>query len=463
MTMLGWPPETLRQALIDAQPLGNGALSDETQQIHLQDIVNGSCLGQKRSTLAGKSVLVAASSQLEAALVLIDLDGLARRLVLLPPDAKTEHLPAIVRDAAIDAIVCSDCTAYSDLGATTIRIDADDLQPSEVIDAPARLTEWLMLTSGTTGDPKIAVHTLAGLTGAIARHAPGDARPVWATFYDIRRYGGLQIFLRSMLSGGSLILSRPGEPVANHLERLKAAGVTHVSGTPTHWRRALMSSSIEGFAPGYVRLSGEIADQAILDALRLAFPKASIGHAYASTEAGVGFDVNDGHEGFPATYLDQPRSGVEMKIVDGSLRIRSSRMASGYAGRADLQLKDADGWVDTGDMVEIRGARCHFAGRRGGIINVGGLKVHPEEIETVINRHGAVRQSRVKPRKSPIIGAIVVADVVLQEGAVDPDDIKKDILELCRSSLPAHKIPAIVNVVANIEMTAGGKVSRQHA
>jgi acyl-CoA synthetase (AMP-forming)/AMP-acid ligase II len=320
-----------------------------------------------------------------------------------------------------------------------------------------------MLTSGTTGDPKIAIHTLAGLTGAIAAAAPGEPRPVWATFYDIRRYGGLQIFLRAVFSGGSLVLSRPGEAIADHLARMASERVTHVSGTPSHWRKAMMSAAIAQFTPAYVRLSGEIADQAILDALRAAFPNAAIGHAYASTEAGVGFDVNDGQEGFPAAYLDEIRNGVELRVVDGSLRIRSNRMAASYAGRPDLQMTDAEGWVDSGDMVEVRNGRCHFTGRRGGIINVGGLKVHPEEIESVINRHGAVRQSRVKPRKSPVIGAIVVADVVLHDGSGEINAVRQDILALCRSALPAHKIPALVNVVASIEMTSGGKVSRQHA
>ena len=59
-------------------------------------------------------------------------------------------------------------------------------------------------------------------------------------------------------------------------------------------------------------------------------------------------------------------------------------------------LTDADGFVDSGDIVELRGDRYYFVGRRGGIINIGGLKVHPEEIEAVINRHPDVRMSRAK-------------------------------------------------------------------
>src|SRR3569833_3199776 len=93
-----------------------------------------------------------------------------------------------------------------------------------------------------------------------------------------------------------------------------------------------MSGSAARIAPGYVRLSGEIADQAVLDGLKAAFPNSSVGHAYASTEAGVGFAVNDGLEGFPANYLGN-RNGVEVKAVDGSLRIRSTRTAHAYVGR----------------------------------------------------------------------------------------------------------------------------------
>jgi len=242
-------------------------------------------------------------------------------------------------------------------------------------------------------------------------------------------------------------------------------GVTHISGTPSHWRKLLMSGSAPGFSPSYVRLSGEIADQAVLDGLSKAYPKASIGHAYASTEAGVGFAINDGREGFPAHMVGDRNGGVEMKIEDGSLRIRSTRTAHAYVGRHAAALTDGDGFVDTGDMVELRGDRYHFVGRRGGIINIGGLKVHPEEIEAVINRHAEVRMSRAKSRRSPITGAIVVADVILADGC-GPDcseEIRADILAECRARLAAHKVPAVIRFVASLDITAAGKLARNDA
>src|SRR5205085_11067601 len=112
------------------------------------------------------------------------------------------------------------------------------------------------------------------------------------------------------------------------------------------WRKLLMSGAAANFLPGYVRLSGEIADQAVLDGLARAFPYASIGHAYASTEAGVGFAVDDGREGFPANLIGRNRDGVEMKVANGSLRIRSCRTALAYIGPDAPPLADAEGFVD---------------------------------------------------------------------------------------------------------------------
>lgn len=440
-------------------------LSDARHTASLSDIADQTCLKGRLAELSGRSILVATSNQFLAGIVMLEIDGIARRMLLCPPDLNADHLQAIIEDAEIDAVVTDQPDRFAASGVASVVIASEKLQPASRAQT-ARATEWLMLTSGTLGLPKIVGHTLEGLTGAIAADSPARGnRPIWATFYDIRRYGGLQIFLRAVIGGGSLVLSEPGEALADHVARLNEMGVTHISGTPSHWRKLLMSGAAAAFAPKYVRLSGEIADQAVLDGLRQTFPSASIGHAYASTEAGVGFAVNDGLEGFPAAMIGAASDGVEMKVVDGCLRIRSRRAAHAYVGRRAGALTDEDGFVDTGDMVELRGDRYHFVGRRGGIINIGGLKVHPEEIEAVINRHDEVRMSRVKARKSPITGAIVVADVVLAESfdASRSDDIKSRIVADCRVSLAPHKVPAMIRFVDKLDITAAGKLARSDA
>ncbi len=143
--------------------------------------------------------------------------------------------------------------------------------------------------------------------------------------------------------------------------------------------------------------------------------------------------------------------------MDGSLRVRSGRTASRYLGGETLA--DAEGFVDTGDMVMERDGRFFFAGRRSGVINVGGQKVHPEEVEAVITRHPSVRMAQVRGRRSPITGAIVVADLVLTEpGALQR--LQSEILATCRAALPPHKVPALLREVEELGMSGAGKLSR---
>jgi acyl-coenzyme A synthetase/AMP-(fatty) acid ligase len=440
-------------------------ISDARQLVSLTDILGQTCLTDRLGELSGRSVLMAVADQLVSGLAMTELDGVARRMLLCPPDFNTDHLQTLIEDAGIDAVVTDQPERWAD-SVIDLVVTAGPPVPAAVAAKTERATEWLMLTSGTSGAPKIVRHTLEGLTGAIIADGPArGGAAVWATFYDIRRYGGLQIFLRAIIGGGSMVLSEPGEAIDDHVARLRARGVTHISGTPSHWRKLLMSGSASGFAPAYIRLSGEIADQAVLDGLIRAFPMASVGHAYASTEAGVGFAVNDGLEGFPAALIGTNRDGVEMDVKDGSLRIRSTRTAHAYVGRNAADLADGDGFIDTGDMVEKRGNRYHFIGRRGGIINIGGLKVHPEEIEAVINRHAEVRMSRARSRRSPITGAIVVADVILADGdaAGRSNEIRETILADCRASLASYKVPAVIRFVTSLDVTPAGKLARHDA
>jgi acyl-coenzyme A synthetase/AMP-(fatty) acid ligase len=454
----------LRNALADK------ALDDDAPRLFaaatnvgLRDAALGASVSGGADALAGRSVLIRTREPVFAALALIDLDGMAKRVVLCPPDFADEHLDGVIAAAGIDVLVTDSPGVYPQPKGLTVLTVGRPIVGQAPTPMGTTPTEWVMFTSGTTGAPKMVVHTLEGLTGAI-KPAAAPEPVVWGTFYDIRRYGGLQILLRALLGGASMVLASCEEPQADLIARLAAHHVTHLSGTPSHWRRALTHPAAKALAPRYARLSGEIADQAVLDSLKAFLPGASVGHAYASTEAGVGFEVTDGREGFPAALVEALGGDVEMKVADGSLRLRSRRSASRYVGPHAPAVAEADGFVDTGDMVELRGDRYYFVGRRGGVINVGGLKVHPEEIETVINRHAAVRSSLVRGRRNPITGAVVVAEVVLNH----PDEAtneatKTGILAACRESLAPFKVPAIIKVVASLDLTAGGKLARAHA
>ena len=430
-----------------------GVFHSRSGSVAFHELASGSILGARLESFRGRSVLLAMREQLSTALALLELDGVARRVVLCTPDLSPEHLD-FVRTTAEADIVLDNVAAQPEPGTLQRRA--------------TETTEWVLLTSGTTGVPKLVVHSFDSLAGALPRH-PSSTKPmVWSTFYDIRRYGGLQIYLRAVLSGSPLVLSSAGEPTREFLARAGAAGVTHISGTPSHWRRALMSGETALISPDYARLSGEVADQTVLDSLRAAYPHARVAHAFASTEAGVAFDVNDGLAGFPENLIGNSSSSIDLKIQDGTLWIRSRRNATRYLGGTPAPIIGADGYVDTGDLVELTNGRFYFRGRKGGVINVGGLKVFPEEVESVLNADPRVRMSLVKARRNPLTGSLVVAEVVLADsaGTVDAntaDKIKSDLLSACRRMLAAHKVPAQLRFVPTLELSGAGKLVRPSA
>ncbi len=438
--------------LIDRAGAGARAIFTREHRVALADFAHASPFGLSRAALAGRSVVLHVRDIALAAAALIDLDGFARRIVLCPPGWSAAEIDSAARDAEADAIVHDQLVAP-----VALAVDAPATLPMRAVerpDRPAVETEWVLPTSGTSGPPKLVRHTLATLTGAI-EDAP---RQLWATFYDIRRYGGLQILLRALSGSHSLWLNGGDESNEDFLARLGEAGITHISGTPSHWRKALMSGEAGRIDPEYVRLSGEIADAGILSALAGQYPRARLEHVYASTEAGVGFVVGDGKPGFPAAWV-AVGGPVQIRIVDGALHMKSARAALGFLGRAQ-SLVDADGFVDTGDMVERRGDRYLFVGRRGGIINVGGAKVHPEEVEAVINAHPAVQASRVFARRNPITGALVVADVVLNVAAGSQVALEREIMDVCRATLAPHKTPSRLRFVPELPLTEAGKLMR---
>jgi acyl-coenzyme A synthetase/AMP-(fatty) acid ligase len=454
----------LRERLFRSGGLGGLFLSDHREKKDLAGIVFGETDASASETLAGKRVLLAVGGQMAAARAMLALDGLVARLALVPPGLAPEHIARIAADSDAEIVVCDAEGLPEDALPSLPRIDVEAASRAscEATAGTGRETEWALATSGTTGVPKLVAHTLEGLAGGINTAATPEPGTVWSTFYDIRRYGGLQVFLRAMLAPASLVLSDRHETVRDFLVRAGDAGVTHILGTPSHWRLALMSNALSRLSPRYVRLSGEIADQTVLDLLRAAFPDARMAHAYASTEGGVGFAVEDGCEGFPASLIGT-RAGIEIAVRDDALYVRSSRTGRRYLGAAPEPLMAEDGFVDTGDLVERRGDRFHFLGRRSGVINVGGAKVQPEEVEAVVNLHASVSMSRVRARPNPILGAVVEAEVVLRAGtdAADPAALKKAIIAHCRPRLSGHKVPASVRFVDDLPLTSGGKLVRR--
>jgi acyl-coenzyme A synthetase/AMP-(fatty) acid ligase len=385
--------------------------------------------------------------------VLVAADGVADRLLLASPGLE----PFALADLCAQA----DCPVMPSVDVSSFALLPDVAAPTagsgRASDAGARETTWVLTTSGTTGAPKLVPHLLAGLIRSVRLDRIAEEGTVWGLLYDYTRFAGLQVVLQSLLSGACLAVPERTAGLGDRIRFLAAAGVTHLSATPTLWRKILMTAEHRLLQLKQVTLGGEIADAAILAALARAFPGARVSHIFASTEAGVGFSVTDGRAGFPVSYLDTPPSGIGLAVRDGRLFIRNSLAASTYLDGAPLS---EEGWVDTGDMVEFEGGRVQFRGRASGVINVGGDKVAPAVVEAAVLAHPAVRLARIHARPNPITGALVAADIVPDPATPDLPALKADLTRFLAARLPRHMVPALIRFVEDLDVNPAGKIRR---
>ena len=321
-------------------------------------------------------------------------------------------------------------------------------------------TRWVLATSGTTGTPKLIEHSTDSLTKTCKADIDRGKEFVWGVVYDPFRFAGLQVVLQALASGSTLVLCNHIGDISGQAAFLREKSANALSATPTYWRKLLMSGALKGYSFRQITLGGEPADQSVLNALKTAFPETRIAHIYASTEAGVGFSVTDGLEGFPEKYLESGVVGNELSIgTSGTLLIRPEKHTPSSSGGASLA--NEDGFIDTGDLVEIRGERVLFLGRDSGAINVGGNKVIPEEVESVIREVEGVGEVLVKPKGSGVMGQLVTADIQPLSPAADKAVLKKAILAHCRQRLEKYKVPALIRFVVEIEHNPTGKISRK--
>lgn len=137
--------------------------------------------------------------------------------------------------------------------------------------------------------------------------------------------------------------------------------------------------------------------------------------------------------------------------------MRNEQVSTRYLGGSGV-ISD-DGWVDTGDIVEREADRVYFKGRASGVINVGGNKVHSEEVEQVILAHPDVEMARVFGKSSPVMGQLVVAEIVPSDSA--PETLKTDVMRFLRERLEKHMVPFTLKTVQALSMNAAGKLSRK--
>ena len=318
-----------------------------------------------------------------------------------------------------------------------------------------------ILTSGSTGEAKAARHTWDILCRPV-RKADGMSAPRWFLTYRPNLYAGLQVMLQCFVNYGTLVMPGSEHNPQLDAELMFAGGVRFVSGTPSYYRQLLMFADrelMQRIDLEQINLGGEVVDQSLLDRLKQFFPRARHVHIYATTELGRCFSVTDGLAGFPAKYLERPSpDGVEMKIHEGELLVRSANAMQCYDVCSPRYTTEGE-WHATGDMVELKGDRAYFVGRKSEMINVAGSKVYPIEVEQVIRAIAGVSDVRVFGRASSITGQVVACEIVAKEG-LDPMVLRETVARISMSKLPSYQRPRQINVVKQIAVSAAGKTLR---
>ena len=268
---------------------------------------------------------------------------------------------------------------------------------------PTSSGKIVILTTGSTGEPKGALHNWSGLTKSIK--VTSDLRQKkWLLSYNLSHFAGLQLLLHAVCNGGTVVLPVTASPM-DALDAICNYHVEYASGTPTFWRMLIGHlSPVEAskMSLRQITLGGEIVTSDLLDHLVKLFPAASISQIYATTETGPVFSVTDKRPGFPRQWLDKSHNGVEIRVREGELEVRSSFAMEGYINHPDSRQ---DGWHNTGDLVDVRSDRVYFLGRRSDMVNVGGVKVQPGEVEQIILSVPGVVATRVYGRPNPITWA----------------------------------------------------------
>jgi acyl-CoA synthetase (AMP-forming)/AMP-acid ligase II len=319
-------------------------------------------------------------------------------------------------------------------------------------------TPVLVLTTGTTGTPKGASHDWSRLVEATRRRDPRPAQR-WLLAYNLNQFGGLQVLLHVLASQATLVAAASAR-AADVIDAVRTHRVTHISATPTFWRLLAGSLDPRSAAAMHVQqvtLGGEPVQEGLIEKLRHLFPQARISQIYGSTEAGTAVSVNDGRSGLPLSILDRDENAdVRLRIVDGELQMKSRIGMLGYYDSGSERPTDG-GWRPTGDLVEVRDDRIHFVGRKGEIINVGGVKVRPLAVEELACAVDGVELAVAYGRRNAVTGQIVVLDVVAAPGA-DRRSLEAAIRTAC-DALPRAARPRRVNFVESLDLS-GHKVKR---
>ncbi len=302
----------------------------------------------------------------------------------------------------------------------------------------------ILFTSGSTGKPKGILHDCELLLQKFSTERRGYRTLLFLLMDHI---GGFNTLMSVFAYGGTGVVA--GSRMADEICRtVEASRVELLPVTPTFLNLLLASNSYKDFDLSSVLLityGTEVMPETTLERVSAIFPSARFQQTYGLSELGI---LRSKSKESASVWVQVGGQGFETKVVDGMLHIRAQSAMVGYLN--EPSPFDDDGWMNTGDMVEVDGEYIRILGRESEVINVGGQKVLPIEVETVLMAADNVVEATVYGVSNPLMGSTVAARVSLKNDE-DPIRLKVRLRKFCLARLAAYKVPIRFSVVSQAQ------------
>lgn len=310
----------------------------------------------------------------------------------------------------------------------------------------------ILFSSGTTGQPKAMLHDLDRLIDSYGQRKARSLRIMLFLLFD--HIGGINTLLNVLSMGGAATIPATKSP-DNVAELIARHKVEVLPTSPTFLNLLLLSGAWERHPPDSLRMityGTEPMPDGLLTRLRTRLPRVKFTQTFGTSETGI---VSTSSVSSDSLYMKFNDPTIEHRVVDGELWLRSTRRILGYLNHTADSFTD-DGWFKTGDMVEeTPDGQLRILGRLKEVINVGGEKVFPAEVESVLLRHPAVRDCKAYGEGNSVTGQFVSADIVLahtEDSAVDK--ALQEIRQHARAHMDRYKVPVRLTAVSAIAYSA---------
>lgn len=394
---------------------------------------------------------------------------------LISPEISEFNLLNQIRSANSEAIICSN-TAKKNLEYTSVKIplfEFSDIKSKSALDVNNSKTNdlaYLIYTSGTTSEPKgVAIsHAMIEFTTKnIVKELGYSNSDVDVLPLPMYHSFGLGCFHTSLCVGSTLVLLKNANNLEHVLESLKKHNATTLAAIPATLTKFLKfdSSILENYFANIrlVMTNSTLVPKNTVQNFKQILKKGNLATYYGLTEASRStfmiFNKNNGRE----ESVGRAASGVEIKIVngnnnDGEIWIKGNNVIKKYWNNVKADKNIVDGWLQTGDVGYFDEEGYLFLkGRNDDIINVGGEKIIPYEIEEVVKQIPGVDDVAAFGIEHEIFGQVVKLNVVKSKNS---DLDKSKILTHCMKNLEKFKIPSKIDFVESIPKTDYGKVKR---